>query len=114
MIDDVNRLLHIIDASSQLQAFIKDKKRKDLDTDTMLGLAVVRLLEIIGEAARGMSDVLRKKYPDIPWHYMASMRNRLIHGYFDVDMDIVWNTVTQELPEVTGRIQAVLRTESGE
>ena len=81
MIDDVNRLLHIIDASSQLQAFIKDKKRKDLDTDTMLGLAVVRLL---------------------------------IHGYFDVDMDIVWNTVTQELPEVTGRIQAVLRTESGE
>jgi uncharacterized protein with HEPN domain len=69
-----------------------------LDIDRKLKHALVRLLEIIGEAANGMSSDIMKKYPDIPWKEMIGMRNRLVHGYFDVDLDIVWQTVTEDIP----------------
>jgi uncharacterized protein with HEPN domain len=58
----------------------------------------VRLLEIVGEAAWGTSEVFRSKYPEIPWRAMTGMRNRLIHGYFEVNLDVVWETVETQLP----------------
>jgi uncharacterized protein with HEPN domain len=64
----------------------------------MFALALVRLLEIIGEAARRVSVGLRESHPEIPWAEIAGTRDRLIHGYFDVDLDIVWGIVTQDLP----------------
>jgi uncharacterized protein with HEPN domain len=61
---------------------------------------VIRLLEIVGEAASQVSEGYRTKHPDIPWKNMVALRNRLIHGYFDVDLDIVWDTVNTDLPPV--------------
>jgi uncharacterized protein with HEPN domain len=63
----------------------------------MLNLSLVRLLEIVGEAAHGLSQESRDAHPKTPWKKIAGMRDRLIHGYFDVNLDIVWQTVTQEL-----------------
>ena len=74
--------------------------RSDLDANRQLSLSLIRLLEIIGEAASGVSDEYRKKYPQIPWQQMIGMRNRLIHGYFDVNLDMVWQTVSQDLPDL--------------
>ncbi len=74
------------------------KTRDDLDADRMLELALVRLMEIIGEAAGRISPETRAKLPEIPWSDVVAMRNRLIHGYDNVDHDILWDTITHDLP----------------
>ena len=71
---------------------------KALDTDRKLSLAVVRLLEIIGEAANGLSSEFKLSRADLPWTGIIGMRNRLIHGYFDLNLDIVWQTIQEDLP----------------
>src|ERR1019366_2722205 len=91
--NDLVRVRHIMDAARQALAFMRGRSRADLDQDAMLSLALVRLLEIIGEAARGVSATTRESYSGIAWSQMAAMRDRLIHGYFDVNLDIVWQTI---------------------
>ncbi|MCW6038674.1 DUF86 domain-containing protein [Spirulina subsalsa FACHB-351] len=80
---------------------MQSKTRQDLDSDRLLNLAIVRLLEIIGEAASQIPKEDCRQYPTIPWHAIVSMRNRLIHNYGNVDLDIVWQVVTQDLPTLT-------------
>ena len=80
------------------------RSRGDLDTDRVLALAVVRLLEIIGEAATRVPTEERARRPDIPWAAIVGLRNRLIHGYDDVDLDIVWAIVTSDLPTLLMRL----------
>lgn len=87
--DDLTRLRHMLDASRKAVFFIAERQREDLDKDEKLSLALVRLLEIIGEAAGRVSPEVQRAYPDFPWRQIAATRNRLIHGYFDVDPDIV-------------------------
>lgn len=71
----------------------------------MLALSLVRLLEIIGEAASGVSDGYRAKHPAIPWKKMIGLRNRLIHGYYDIDQDIIWDTVRGDLPPLIAMLE---------
>jgi uncharacterized protein with HEPN domain len=85
------------------------KKRKDLDTNRTILSAVVRELEIIGEAANSIPATIHKKYPQIPWKQMIAMRNRLIHAYFDVDHDIVWITTNQYLPVLIRDLEIILK-----
>jgi uncharacterized protein with HEPN domain len=73
---DAVRLRHILDTARQALAFIKERSRADLETDPMLSLALVRLLEIIGEASRGTSEELRQAHPEVAWSRMAGMRDR--------------------------------------
>ena len=73
--------------------------------DRMLNLSLVRLLEIIGEAARGISPELREAHPEIEWQKLTGMRDRLIHGYFDVNLDVVWRTVREDLPGLLERLE---------
>ncbi|GAB2895349.1 DUF86 domain-containing protein [Uliginosibacterium flavum] len=94
------RILHMIDAGESAQSFIAERQRADLDQDQMLLFAVVRAIEVIGEAAGKVSAEARASLPAIPWNAVVSMRNRLIHGYFDIDTEIVWKTVTNEIPEL--------------
>jgi uncharacterized protein with HEPN domain len=112
VIDDASRLQHILEAAQRTVRHTKNRKRVDLDNDELLGLALIRLLEIIGEAAWGISENLRNRYPDIAWRQMANMRNRVIHGYFDVNNDLVWETVTAELPPLIAMIEAVIKNEA--
>lgn len=95
---DAVRLQHPLDAARKAVAITAGKTRDDLDRDEILALAVVRLLEIVGEAAKHLSDTFRAAHPGIPWRLMAGTRDRLIHGYFDVDLSIVWAIVTEDLP----------------
>lgn len=95
---DLIRLRHILDAARKATRFAEGRSREDLDTDEMLNLSLVRLLEIIGEAARAVSPAFREAHQEIVWRKMVGMRDRLIHGYFDVNLDVVWETVTEDLP----------------
>ena len=108
---DLLRLHHMLDAAEEIIQFSKNKTRKDLDSDRKLNLAIVHLLEIIGEAANGLSVELQKKYSDVPWHVMVSMRNRLIHGYFDIDLDIVWKTTQNDIPKLTKTLKKIISEE---
>jgi len=103
--DDATRLHHILDSARKAVAFTYGKSRADLDTDELLALALVRLLEIIGEVSTGITEELRKKYPEIPWRQMANTRNRLIHGYFDINYELVWETATHELPPLIVKLE---------
>ena len=96
--DDRVRVLHMIEACESVQRFIQGRRRLDFESDQMLLFAVVRAIEVLGEAAGKVSEDTRSACPQIPWPGITNMRNRLIHGYFDIDIDIVWNTASIELP----------------
>jgi uncharacterized protein with HEPN domain len=102
------RIRHILDAAREAVSFVEGKTRADLDRDRKLNLALVRLLEIIGEAGRSVSDEMRAAHPGVAWAQMAGMRSRLIHGYFDVNLDAVWETVTKDLPPLISTIEKIL------
>ena len=110
--DDIACLHHILDAAEKAVSFVKGKARKDLDTDEMLSLSLVRLLEIIGEAANGVSLTFRDRFPHIPWRKMTGLRNRLIHGYFDVNLDIVWDTILEDLPPLLKDLKEITATKN--
>jgi len=105
--EDRIRLLHMIEGMEAALGFVAGRQRTDLDSDSMLLFALVRAIEVVGEAAAKVSEEFRSKAPDIPWGLIVSMRNRLIHGYFDIDRDILWKTATDELPDLLARLRAV-------
>ncbi len=74
----------------------------------MLSFALVRAIEVIGEAAGQVSPEARAAYAAVPWVAIVAMRNRLIHAYFDIDLDVVWHTVTHELPDLIAELQTLL------
>ena len=96
--EDRIRLRHMLDASLEIRQYVQSAKRQDLDQDRKLVHSLVRLFEIIGEAATQVSDELREKTPEIPWFVIIGMRNRLIHAYFDINLDVVWKTSTEDIP----------------
>ena len=106
--DDATRVRHILDAARKACEFASGRKRPDLEKDEMLALSLVRLLEIIGEAAGDVSEEYRAKHADIPWKKMIGLRNRLIHGYFDIDLDIVWDTVAGDLPPLIKALEKLV------
>lgn len=103
---DEIRLRHMLEAAEKAVAFLEGRTRQDLDTDEQLALALTRLLEIVGEAAAALSEEFRSDYPEVPWRAIVGTRNRLIHGYFDVDLDIIWNIVRQDLPGLITKISS--------
>ena len=105
---DVIRLRHMLDAAREALSFIARRSSEDLNRDRMLVLALVKEIEIIGEAASRISDESRKALPRIPWPKIIAMRNRLIHAYADVDLSIVWDTLTGALPELLRELEIAL------
>lgn len=109
--EDNVRLRHMLDAARQVKEFVQGRKREDLDADTKLELALVRLLEIIGEAAKAISTTFRDCHPEISWRDIAGTRNRLIHGYFDVDLNIIWQITTKDIPVLITQLEKVIAHE---
>jgi uncharacterized protein with HEPN domain len=97
---DDERIAHMIDAIEDANAFIEGRTRDDLADDRMLQLALVKLVEIVGEAAKAVGEETRARYPAVPWSDAARTRDRLVHHYADVDLDRLWETVTASLPEL--------------
>jgi len=106
--DDRVRLRHMLDAAREARGFVADRKRQDLDTDRMLVLALVKCVEIIGEAGARVSEEGRDATPSVPWPEIIGMRNRLVHAYFDVNLDVVWTTVRHDLPPLVTALQGAL------
>jgi uncharacterized protein with HEPN domain len=105
---DEIRLKHMVGAGTSALKFIEGRSRADLDSDQLLVFGLVRAVEIVGEAASKVSPEGRAELPELPWNNIIGMRNRLIHAYFDVDADILWNTVTEALPGLLSQVQAAL------
>ena len=110
--DDIIRLRHMLDYAQKAVQFTRGRSRADLDTDEMLAMATIHSIEIIGEAARTISEELRKRYPKTPWETIVGTRNRLAHGYIDVDLDIIWTIVTKDMPPLIKDLKHILREET--
>ena len=108
-IDDLTRLKHIRDSAQEALFFVNNRTREDLDHDRMLSLALVRLIEIMGEAANNISDPCQSKYSQIPWRQIIGMRNRIVHAYFDVDLDIIWQVITQDLGSLLIEVEKAIQ-----
>ncbi len=105
---DEARLRHMLDHAIEAVGMAGGKTRPDLDVDRPLNLSLVRLLEIVGEAAGRVSQETKDEHSQIPWPEIVSLRNRLIHGYDAVDFDILWNIVDDDLPPLIAMLKGVL------
>ncbi|WP_373501841.1 DUF86 domain-containing protein [Desulfococcus sp.] len=103
--DDIVRLRHMLDAAHEAAGFAKGRMRVDLNGDRQLVLAIVKDLEIIGEAACQVSQTGRDGLPQIPWEDIIGMRHRLVHAYFDINLDILWKTIKEDLPPLIAELE---------
>jgi len=106
--DDKTFLHHMLDSAKETVDFVKDHKREGLDTDRKLMLAITKDIEIIGEAASKVSNETQEKLSNIPWSSIIGMRNRLIHAYFDIDKDRIWDTVQDDLPTLITELEKII------
>lgn len=106
--DDRIRLQHMLDAARDALSFAEGRTRKNLDSGRQLVLAVVKCVEIIGEAASQVSTETQAELPELPWQKMIAMRHRLVHAYYDINLDIVWSTLQDDLPPLVETLQAIL------
>ena len=102
--DDSLYVRHIVEAGEQVASYAAGHVRADLDREPLLRDGLIRQIEIIGEAARRLSDDFRSRYPGVPWRDIIAMRNRLIHAYAGVNLDLVWETVQQDIPELVATL----------
>lgn len=105
--DDRNRILHMIEAAEAVLEFTAGRSAPDLDTDRMLLFALLRAVEVLGEAASKISPELKAANGAVPWKQIVAVRNRLIHGYFDIDHSIVWKTATKEIPALLAQLRVL-------
>lgn len=106
---DLIRIRHMFEAANYALTFAKGRQRSELDVDRQLLLSIVKSIEIIGEAASKVSASAQEKHSDIPWHAIITMRHRLVHGYFDIDHEVVWQTLLSDLPPLLGQLEAIVQ-----
>ena len=110
--DDDIRVRHMLDAAREAVSFAQGRMRDDRGTDRQLVLSLVKDIEIVGEAAAQTTESVRTQRPNIPWHEIVAMRNRLVHAYFSINLNIVWRTVQEDLPELIAQLERILASES--
>ncbi len=108
-IDDLTRVRHMRDAGIEILEFMMGNSQSSFAASRMLQLAIVKDLEIIGEAANNVSTECQAKHPYIPWRAMVGMRNRLVHAYFGINLDVIWQTVQQDLPPLIDSLERALQ-----
>ena len=109
MRDPKERVLDILDAIAAIERY-SDRDREGFERDELLQVWFLRHLQIIGEAARGLPDDVRTLAPEISWSQIIGMRNILVHGYFDIDTDIVWEAATSDVPVIKPAVERLLGT----
>jgi uncharacterized protein with HEPN domain len=99
---------HILEAIERIEEFIEGKTKSDFLEDIQLQDATIRRIEIIGEASKNIPEDFKRNYPEIAWSEMSRTRDKLIHGYFGVDLDLTWNIVKTDLPELKDQIESII------
>lgn len=108
---DAVRVLHMLEAAREAVELVKGKSQQDLECERLLHLSIVRLLEVVGEAARRVSPDAQRRHNRVAWPKIIGMRNHLIHGYDVVDFDVVWRVLTVDLPHLIPELEAILSSE---
>lgn len=106
--DETVYLRHILDAIAKVELYLQGVNETAFDHSSLIQDAVIRQIEIIGEAARRLSRPLRLQYPETPWEDITGMRDKLIHGYFGVDVEKVWLTAVEDLPSLKAQVERIL------
>jgi len=112
--DDTLRLQDMLTAARDACTFAAGKTQVDLSHDKQLTLALLKCIEIVGEAASRVGDDTRTRYPALPWSDMVGMRNRLVHIYFDIDLSLLWITVTDDLPDLILELERITQPTSSQ
>lgn len=105
---DLIRLRHMLDAANEGSSFIRGQQRSSLDMDRKLVLALIKSIEIIGEAASKVTKECQENLNQIPWPNIIGMRNRLIHAYFEINLEILWKTVIEDIPGLINQLEKIL------
>ena len=108
MLRDKSSLIDILNACESIERYVENKTFDDFDKDEMLQDAVIRKIEILGEASNRASEEIKNRLPDLPWDKMKGMRNILIHMYDELDLNIIWDTVTKDIPQLKTRLTKLL------
>lgn len=108
------RMRHMLDCSREALALIEGKTLEEVAADRVLSLALIRLLEVVGEAAARVTTEGQDRFPRIPWSQIVGLRNRLIHGYDSVDLDILWNILSSDLPLLLSVLEPAIAAESSD
>ena len=110
--NDEIRLRHMLDAAREAVSFARGRVRGDLENDRQPVLSLVKDIEIVGEAATRVSESGRAQAPEIPWQETVAMRNRLVHDYYRINLNIVWQTVQEDLPPLIAQLERIVPPES--
>ena len=106
--DEVTRLRHMLDHATEAIEMAERRQREDLDNDRKLNLSLVRLAEIVGEAATHVSQTTQNELAGVPWPQIVGLRNRLIHGYDQVDFDVLWKIIQVDLPPLVVELRKAI------
>jgi uncharacterized protein with HEPN domain len=101
----------MLDASREAVASASGRSRDDLDRERIWALGLVKCVEIVGEAAAKIGKEVQARHPQVPWPQIVAMRNRLVHAYFDIDLDQVWKAVTEDMPALVGQLEKAVAAE---
>jgi uncharacterized protein with HEPN domain len=110
MRSDRTYLLDILDAINDIERYVP-ASRSQFDEDERTQVWMLNRLQIVGEASRKLSDDFRTRQSAVPWRAIIGMRHHLVHGYFDVDPDVVWSAITERVPELKQQVQTILATD---
>ena len=106
--DPLIRVEHMLERAREAVDMTRGRSRPDMDSDRMLNLALVRLMEVIGEAAGRITEDFRSHHPQVPWRDITDLRNRLIHGYDAVDFDRLWTIIQDDLPDLIEQLELIV------
>ncbi len=107
--DDAVYVAHMLETARRALRIVEGKRSVDFFADETLRLALTRLVQVIGEAARRVSVGFVQTHPEVPWKAVTGMRNKLVHDYMGVDEDMIWDTVTKELPSLVTALDRLVR-----
>lgn len=102
--EDFARIGHMLDAAAKIAAWVEDVDKASFGDNELLQAAIAYEIQIIGEAAYHLTDEFKQQSPEIPWHKITGMRHRLVHDYFDIDVDVVWEVAIARLPELSEQL----------
>jgi len=108
--DYLDYVQDILDSIQDIESFVEGMTSESFSKDKKTINAVVRSLEVIGEATKNIPNSVKEKYPDIPWKKMAGMRDKLIHEYFGIDFEMLWKTIKEDIPPLQAAVNKLIKT----